>query len=281
MTWYYGIAGEQKGPVAEEELSRLRRAGEIADATLVWREGMSGWQAYKEMFPGNLSTAVAWDGRQPPAVGGVTCRECGGTFPAGEVVQFDGASVCAACKPIYLQRMREGVAGSEAEQIRQDHINHEASVKAVGILYLIGGTFGLIGSLGLFVMLSSTTTGDGPAESVVFTGGVAAVLLVFCGVQFAAGLGLRRLRNWARIVAAILSALGLLSFPVGTLINGYILYLLLSKKGQMVFSEEYRQIIAQTPHIRYRTSTIVWIVLGILVALILFFAVFAFLGSSR
>jgi len=36
----------------------------------------------------------------------------------------------------------------------------------------------------------------------------------------------------------------------------------------MVFSEEYREVIAQTPHIKYKTSTIVWILLFILLAFI-------------
>ena len=36
----------------------------------------------------------------------------------------------------------------------------------------------------------------------------------------------------------------------------------------MVFSDEYRAVIEQTPHIKYRTSIIVWIVLGLLLLLI-------------
>ena len=38
----------------------------------------------------------------------------------------------------------------------------------------------------------------------------------------------------------------------------------------MVFSDEYRAVIEQTPHIKYRTSIIVWIVLGLLLLLIVF-----------
>ena len=78
---------------------------------------------------------------------------------------------------------------------------------------------------------------------------------------------MRALKSWGRIVGCILSGLGLLNFPVGTLINAYILYLFLSKKGRMVFSAEYKDIIAATPDVKYRTSILVWIFLGILVAL--------------
>ena len=54
------------------------------------------------------------------------------------------------------------------------------------------------------------------------------------------------------------------------IIPAYILYLLLSSKGAMVFSTEYKEIIARTPHVKYRTSCIVWgalIVLGVVILL--------------
>ena len=39
----------------------------------------------------------------------------------------------------------------------------------------------------------------------------------------------------------------------------------------MVFSDEYKNIIAATPHIKYRTSIIVWI--GLIIVLLLFASV--------
>ena len=86
------------------------------------------------------------------------------------------------------------------------------------------------------------------------------------------------MKKWARIPTGILSGIGLLAFPIGTLINAYVLYLIFSAKGKMVFSDEYRAVIEQTPHIKYRTSIIVWIVLGLLLLLIAFgiFGAFSF-----
>jgi hypothetical protein len=49
---------------------------------------------------------------------------------------------------------------------------------------------------------------------------------------------------------------------VGMLIAGYILYLLLSPKGAVVFSRPTREIIARTPHVKYRTSPILKVALG-------------------
>ena len=82
--------------------------------------------------------------------------------------------------------------------------------------------------------------------------------------------GLRNLKSWGRIPAALFAGIGLLAFPIGTLINGYILYLLLSAKGRMVFSAEYREIIQQTPEIKYRTSKILLFFAFLLVGLIVF-----------
>ena len=70
------------------------------------------------------------------------------------------------------------------------------------------------------------------------------------------------------IPATFLSVCALFAVQLGTLIGFYMLYLLLSKKGTMVFSPEYKEIIAQTPHMKYKTSPVVWIALGLIVAVI-------------
>lgn len=151
-------------------------------------------------------------------------------------------------------RVEDIPANAEAEAIRKAHISHEASVKAVGFLYYLGA---------VGITLSGVAALVSGGES-----GMVALLLVPLGVgMFFAGHAVRALKSWGRIVGCILSVLGLFNFPIGTLINAYILYLFLSKKGRMVFSAEYQDIIAATPDVKYRTSMFVWIFLGILVAL--------------
>ena len=86
--------------------------------------------------------------------------------------------------------------------------------------------------------------------------------------QFFAGWAVRALRPGGRILGCVLSGLGLLGFPIGTVINAYILYLFLSKKGRTIFSPEYQDVIAATPHVKYRTSIIVWIFLALVVLLL-------------
>ena len=46
MKWYYAEAGQQKGPVDDTSLDQLVTQGVVRDDTLVWSEGMSGWQSH-------------------------------------------------------------------------------------------------------------------------------------------------------------------------------------------------------------------------------------------
>jgi uncharacterized RDD family membrane protein YckC len=104
--WYYSENGEQRGPVTDVDLAALVQTGKIDSETLVWREGQADWQPYRTVKPGPA-------GVPPPvttAAGGVFCAECGKTFPAGDVLHYQGVNVCARCKPIFLQKLREGVA---------------------------------------------------------------------------------------------------------------------------------------------------------------------------
>jgi hypothetical protein len=255
MNWYYAVGDGQNGPVDPVEFDRLVEGGIITPDTLVWREGMPGWIPHREVAAAELpagSTSVS---------AGVLCSECGGTFPADEVIQLGERPVCGGCKPVVLQKLREGAVDADAERIRREHISHEASVRSVGILYFIGAVL----SIAIAVMTIVLAT----QEEFLVAAIAAGVLLVIGGAQLWVGIGLRRLRSWARIPTAILSGIGLLGFPLGTLINAYILYLVLSRKGAMVFSDDYKAIMEQTPHIKYRMSIIVWIVLGILLLIIL------------
>ena len=115
-----------------------------------------------------------------------------------------------------------------------------------------------------------------------------AFLIVLGILGFWAGLGIRKLNPGARIVAGVLTGLsivialfGLPMSVVGLLINTYILNLLFSKKGAMVFSAPYKDIIAATPHVKYKTSIIVWIVLGIFVLVIVGGAIAVFFSASH
>lgn len=146
---------------------------------------------------------------------------------------------------------------AQAEAIRKQYLNHEASVRSIALLYYLGA-FGLLVSSAVLLVVP-TQQGEGLSLPIL------AALFGLGALYLWVGTGLRRLQQSIRVPAAVVAALGLVSFPVGTLINGYILYLLLSAKGKMVFSAQYREVIDATPHIKYRTSLLVWLLLGIVI----------------
>lgn len=159
-------------------------------------------------------------------------------------------------------------ATPEAETARREHLGHETNIKAAGGLFMLGGV--LASFAGLSVIASGAA---GAMESVAVL--VIGVLLVFVAASsVVVGWGLRMLRIWARVPAIVLAVIGLLGFPIGTLINAYILWLLASRKGRMVLSAEYVAIMEATPHVKYRTPIVIWILLG-LIALLAIFALAA------
>lgn len=174
----------------------------------------------------------------------------------------------------------------ESEEIRRKYLNHEASVKSIGVLYFLGGFFGLIltpiyclGGINAFMNAPPDNPAMlGSAIALLFFGLIFAVLTI---LQLWSGWGVRRLQPSARIGAGIVAAIGLIGFPIGTLISAYFLYLLFSEKGKFVFSDTYKQVVEQTPHIRYKTSIIVWIFLAILLLLLGIGIVAAVVGTSR
>lgn len=146
---------------------------------------------------------------------------------------------------------------SVAERVRHSHINHEANIKSIGSVYLLCGGLCFVVCIVIYNMGSAgfrTTTTEWKMWIAIF-----GVLSVF---QLVVAMGVSYLRPWARTPAIVLSILTTVGVPIGTVLGPYFLYLLMSAKGQTVFSEEYRSIISETPLIKVRTPLIAWIVLG-------------------
>jgi hypothetical protein len=187
---------------------------------------------------------------------------------------------------------------SEAELVRRYHLSHEASIKSVGLLgYLLAG-FGLF--VAFVLVLMSVGAIENPQargnEAFPLQGFVLIFVAIFYGtigsIALALGYGLRRLQVWARWTTMVLSALALgylilmmfvvlaiLPMPNPALVIGfigvaaailaYVFYLMVSPKGSMVFSSEYKQVIARTPGIKTRSSLIVRLFIGLMVFLLL------------
>lgn len=169
---------------------------------------------------------------------------------------------------------------SEVEALRKKLLSHEASIQSMGVLFFIGAVINiLLGLVWAGLGVVALVGGEGSGE-LLFMLGLGVVVLGLGAVQFWVARGLRRLDKRVRIPAAILSGLSLIWIPIGTLIGGYFLYLLLSDKGAQVMSPQYKEIIAATPHIKYKTSIVVWIFLGLLIFVIAMAAIAAIVGIA-
>ena len=131
---------------------------------------------------------------------------------------------------------------NDPRRVRRAHIQHEASIRSFGLLYLLGGGFGLLaGALGVVAAVGGGL-GVGAMEL-----GILALLSAFGAAQAAVGVGLRRLDPRARIPGSVLAALSMVSVPLGTLLGAYALWLFNSRKGRTILSPAYAAVAGPDP----------------------------------
>jgi hypothetical protein len=107
MHWYYEENGVQVGPFTELQFEDCVRMGKIRGDTLVWRDGMAGWQPYATVSGGTPAPVPA-----PPFVvsRALNCSQCGRSFVPEDMIRHQNLWICASCKDVFFQRMREGLA---------------------------------------------------------------------------------------------------------------------------------------------------------------------------
>ena len=116
MSWYYAENNERRGPIEDADFQSLVAAGTIKPDTLVWREGLANGCPTARLRSRSGASASA---SSPATVVGSTdtsaqaCSQCGRLFPADEMVSYEGRYICAECKPLFFQKIKEGalVAG--------------------------------------------------------------------------------------------------------------------------------------------------------------------------
>ncbi|MDX2227362.1 MAG: DUF4339 domain-containing protein [Verrucomicrobiae bacterium] len=101
MDWYYIHNQQQTGPVTEGQLQTLIKDGTLSNSTLVWNAGMTDWKPYQE-----YQSSVQTTGETK------VCSQCSRFFQTEDMIVFNGLHVCAACKPVFFQKIKEGVSPS-------------------------------------------------------------------------------------------------------------------------------------------------------------------------
>ncbi len=115
----------------------------------------------------------------------------------------------------------------------QQHVNLLGWLLVVehAILLLVAGF--------VFVLLTSVGVVSGDSEAMAILGIVGTSVGVFLAALsapgIAAGIGLLKRKSWGRFLAMVVGILGLLNFPVGTLIGVYMLWVLMQDSAAEYF----------------------------------------------
>ena len=122
----------------------------------------------------------------------------------------------------------------------------DTHVKVLGALQIAMGTLGLFAAVVLVLVFGVASSavgmsGDPDATIALPIIGVTGVALVtfLVGLSLPGviiGIGLIQRRPWARVAGIVLSILGLMMVPFGTIVGVYGLWVLFSKETEQLFS---------------------------------------------
>ncbi len=118
----------------------------------------------------------------------------------------------------------------------------EAHVKALALLYILVGAFsGVTGLILLAVFAGPAMNASfGPLAGTILTGWIV-LMLILAIPSIVLGVGLLHRRPWARTTGMVIAILELLNFPVGTVLGGYTLWVLLTPETDPLFTRRYNQ----------------------------------------
>lgn len=273
MKWYYAANREKLGPIDQAAFEQLVASGIITDSTLVWRKGMPKWEPFAQVkmtvepepepptaipLPATQNEVVASAPPPPPPnpasaadpvqspssenSDGVICAACGGRFQLMETVRFGDRHVCQPCRPAYVEKAWDEQEDKESGDghVREANLKYERRIRtAAAMYYFVSGLF-------VFVAFGAVVNGKF---------GALLMLPLAAGI-FIAAREIFRLRKRAKLAAGIVSGVGLLMFPIGTVIHAIVLYLVFCKDGRRVLSDEHGGVIERTPEIKCPISWI-------------------------
>jgi hypothetical protein len=225
MNWHYYNGQQQVGPIPEEQLLQLRQSGAVTAETLVWREGLATWGRYADVGP-NAAASAAPPISAPPAAqalpGQAMCVECGRYFSTDDLIHHGSAYVCANCKPIFFQKLREGVppggavgvGGVTEAQVRERDYQHDVGAYVSQSWQLLKSDPGLIigasALVGVCWLVANGLPYLGTITGLIFSGPLLGGLFIFF---------LKKIRNQA---PALGDAFGGFSSKFGQLLLGHV-----------------------------------------------------------
>ncbi|HEU0007471.1 MAG TPA: RDD family protein [Terriglobia bacterium] len=144
MLWHYVENGQRKGPVEDAEMQQLAAVGTVSSQTLVWHSGMANWQAYGELAAQPFPSISPHHAETAETFNGAYCSQCGSSFAIEDMIRFEGAYICATCKPAFFQRIKEGSRLSTARQYAGFKIRLGAKLIDGVIIWVVQMAFALL-----------------------------------------------------------------------------------------------------------------------------------------
>jgi uncharacterized RDD family membrane protein YckC len=189
MTWFFVNSGQQAGPISDIQLDEYILAGKILPDTLIWREGMEIWQPCQEVKSAlaykapTLRTPVKSTG--DTVVAEIVCGACGGLQSREGAIKQGEAWICAACRPIHIQKVKAPTAAHASDKVVYAGVGVRAVAKLLD---------GLILAVPAIIVMSAVVAFALPASIKAKSGG--AFLLTVIGSALLIGLTMVIYQIW-------------------------------------------------------------------------------------
>jgi hypothetical protein len=166
------------------------------------------------------------------------CSRCGAQVP-------QGATICPACSAS-MATTGGTVVAAPAQVVVQVPAQSRvaAHVLLLAVFWMVvGGLFVIpvmvLGVIGTVAGVAVSQAPDAPPGAWILGSGlfyvIAACLMLVATLQFTTGWGLYKLRPWGRTLALIMGIISLISFPFGTALGIYTLWVLIPQGSDLEY----------------------------------------------
>ena len=144
--WYYADAGIQTGPLSDEEMRALVRKGKITRDTLVWHSGLSDWHKFGVLEGTGPESSTATS-ELKTTLHEAICSQCGRPFSQDDMIRLEGSWVCPDCKPLVVQKLREGAIVAGKMEYAGFWIRFGAKLIDYIILFVVNALITFVGGI--------------------------------------------------------------------------------------------------------------------------------------
>lgn len=155
--WYYGLNGEQHGPVEVDEMRAMLASGMINGQTIVWREGMDQWRPMLQVpeWSSQMVPSQVAPGGAPMVHGGVPVVPNNGMAIASLVCGISSLVLLASCFMGILAAVPGVICGHVALRQIRDYVLPMGG-RGMAIAGLVTGyvTIGFTAAIGIIMAIA-------------------------------------------------------------------------------------------------------------------------------